>query len=232
MTGLTVDIDQAAIARLQATLDRVAEETPKRAATEVCRAALYVCQGLKKRTKKAPKRIPKGEYLAMPSPLPPRYVHSGNGRLLRRWALTRKRGTPDEYTQHHFVYTNAHRGMSGKMVGKREAEERRELLRLHGGIPRAGLAKASWGWAAKKIYNADAEGELMLSWKLDRMRSDPRKAVSGKFAKGANGCAADIVNALDYISSACPPGAVSAAVGAAEKRLVHNIENHIERAVK
>ena len=43
---------------------------------------------------------------------------------------------------------------------------------------------------------------------------------------------ADIVNALDYISSACPPSAVSAAVSAAEKRLVHNIENHIERAVK
>ena len=232
MTGLTVDIDRAAIARLQATLDRVAEETPKRAATEVRRAALYVCQGLKKRTKKAPKRVPKSECLAEPSPLPPRYIHARGGQLLRRWALTRKRGTPDEYTRHHYVYTAAHRGRGGKMVGKREGEERRELLKFHGKIPRAGLAKASWGWAAKKIYNAAAEGELMATWKLGKMRRDPRRAVRSKFAKSQSGCVADIVNALDYISAACPPGVVAEAVGAAERRLMHNIENHIERAVK
>lgn len=232
MTGLTVDIDRDAIANLQALLDRVSKETPKRAATEVRRAALYICQGLKKRTKKAPKRIPREEWLAVPSPLPPRYIHARNGELLRRWALTRKRGTPDEYTRHHYVYTKARRGRGGKMVGKRESEERRELLRLHGGIPRAGLAKASWGWAAKKIYNAAAEGELMAAWKLGRMKNDPRKAVSGRFAKGATGCAADIVNALNYISAACPPGTVAAAVSAAGRRLEHNIKNHIERAMR
>jgi len=232
VTGLAVDIDSAAVARLQATLERVAEETPKRAATEVRRAALYVCQGLKKRTKKAPKRVPKGECLAEPSPLPPRYIHARGGQLLRRWALTRKRGTPDEYTRHHYVYTKAHRGRGGKMVGRREAEERRELLKFHGGIPRAGLAKASWGWAAKKIYDAAAEGELMAAWKLGRTRRDPRRAVSGKFATSQSGCVADIVNALDYISAACPPGVVAEAVGAAERRLMHNMANHIERAAK
>lgn len=234
MTGVSVQIDLAALAKLQATLDRVAKETPRRAATEVRRAALYLCQGLRKRTKKAPRRIPKSEWRAEPSPNPPRYVHSNSAGkpLLRRWALTRKLGTPDENTHDYYVYTRARRGRNGGMVGKRQSEELRELLRVHGKISRPGLAKASWGWVAKKIYSAAAEGELMAAWKSGKFRRDPTRAVSGRFAKSATGGEADIVNALDYITSACPTNAVAAAAQAAANRLEHNIRNHIERAMK
>lgn len=231
VVGVSVGIDRAALARLDALLDRVAAETPERAAAETRRAALYLCQGLKRRTRKAPKRVRQGEWRAVPSPVPPRYIHSRSGGLLRRWALTRKLGTSDEYTKHHFVYTKARRGRGGRMVGKREAEERRELLRVHGGISRPGLARASWGWIARRIYGASAEGETMAGWKAGRMRGDPRRAVSGRFAKSASGASADIVNALGYISAACPPSAVSEAADAAARRLEHNILNNIERAI-
>lgn len=232
MVTASVEIDRAALARLEAVLAKVERETPQRLATETRRAAIYVCQALKKRTRKAPKRIRRNEWEAEPSPNPPRYVHSNSaGRpLLRRWALTRKRGTPDAYTRDHYVYTKARPGRGGRMVGKSAAGERRELLARHGGISRPGLAKLSWGWIAKRIYNAAAEGDL--SFRRGKIRRDPRRAVSGKFARAPRGAMAELVNALDYIAAACPSAAVSEAVEAAAKRLEHNIDKHIERTTK
>lgn len=233
MLGVSVDVDAAALARVQGMLNKVAKQSPKRLAIETRRAALYICQGLKKRTRKAPKKIPRREYSLVPSPLPPRYVHSNGAghRLLRRWALTRKKGTPAEYTKHYYVYTNAKRGKNGKMKGKNQAAEKREVLARHGGIPRAGLAKKSWGWIAKGIHAASNQGDL--SWKRTKgERRDPRRYVKGESQTSATGAFARIRNHLDYIRSSMPPGAVSEAIVASTKRLEHNIKNHIERVTK
>lgn len=233
MLGVSVDVDAAALARVQGMLNKVAKQSPKRLAIETRRAALYICQGLKKRTRKAPKKIPRREYSLVPSPLPPRYIHSNGAghRLLRRWALTRKLGTSAEYTQHYYVYTNAKRGKNGKMKGKNQAAEKREVLAQHGGIPRAGLAEKSWGWIAKGIHAASNQGDL--SWKRTKgERRDPRRYVKGELQISATGAFARIRNHLDYIRSSMPPGAVSEAIVASTKRLEHNIKNHIERVTK
>lgn len=231
MLKVSVEIDRAAVARLEALLDRVAKETPSRLATETRRAALYICQGLKKRTRSAPKRIPRREYAAEPSPHPPRYIHARDGRLLRRWAFTRKLGTPDAYTMHYYVYTDAHRGKGGRMTGKNAAAERRELLRFHGGIPRRGLARKSWGWLAKRVFSGSSMGDL--SWKRSKgERRDPRLSVGGHFRRRPDGADARLINALDYISAVVPPAVVSQAVTAAANRLEHNIRNRLERTLK
>lgn len=234
MVGVSVQVDRVAMQRLADVLSRVERETPGRLATETRRAALYICRALKKRTRKAPKKIQKAEWRAEPSDNPPRYAHSNSKSraLLRRWTLWRKLGTPDAYAKDHFVYTRAHRAKNGRMVGKRAAEEIRELLKQHGGIQNAGLAKASWGWIAKRIYNAAAEGELMVAWRTKKWRRDPRRAVAGAFARRHNGGAAQIVNSLDYIFAVTPPSVVGEAILAAANRLEHNIRNHIERATK
>ncbi len=231
MISTSVQIDPAALASLNAVLERVKVETPKRLSTEIRRAALYLCKGLKKRTIKAPKRIQAGEYAATPSPFKPRYIHSSSraNALLRRWQLIRHLGTPDAYAKQYFVSTKAHRNNRGRMVGKNEAAEKRELLRYHGSIARQGLAKASWGWVAQKIYAAGAQD---LAFKLGKVRRDPRKAVNGNFQKLQNGANAHLENALDYILNALPPPALSAAVAATAKRLEYNIQNHIERTIK
>ena len=231
MVDVSCDIDRAAVARLDDLLTRIERETPGRLATETRRAAIYICTSLRARTKKAPKRAPQREMLAIPSPYPPRYVHSNAAghRLLRRWQLTRKVGTPDQYVKQHFVYTKAHRGKDGRMVGKSPAAERRELFRLHGGISRAGLAKKSWGWVMKQIYGGASAGDI--SWKRTKgERRDPRQYVKGIFERAANGAAAIIRNGLDYILNALPAGALAEALDAASKRLEHNILNNIERA--
>lgn len=234
MVGVSVQVDEVALKRLSDVLERVRRETPGRLATETRRAALYICRSLKASTRKAPKKIPKAEWRAEPSANPPRYAHSNSaGRaLLRRWTLWRKLGTPAAYAKDHFVYTKAHRAKNGRMVGKRAAEEVRELLQRHGGIRNAGLAKASWGWTAKRIYNAADSGALMVAWRTKKWRRDPLRAVSALFRRVAGGASADLVNALDYILAACPPAAVGEAVLAAANRLEHNIMNHIERAAR
>lgn len=232
MVGVTFEVDRAAVADLNALLKRVAKESPKRLATETRRAALYICQGLRKRTKKAPKKVRKNEYIAVPSPNPPRYVVNKNSPgYRRRWAFTRKAGTPDAYTIHRYVPTDAMPNKSGKMVGKKQAAERRYLVDKYGQITRHGLAKKSWGWVAKEIYSASNMGDL--SWKRSAgERRDPRKAVKGVFQKEATGAAARILNKLDYILAAVSPAQVSEAVTAARKRLEHNIEKRIERIAK
>ena len=234
MVGVSVQVDDAALKRISDVLERVRREAPGRLANETRRAALYICQSLKARTRKAPKKIPKSEWRAAPSLNPPRYAHSNSaGRpLLRRWTLWRKVGTPAAYAKDHFVYTKAHRAKNGKMVGKRAAEEVRELLKQHGGIQNAGLAKASWGWAAKRIYNAADAGALMVSWRTKKWRRDPRRAIEGLFKRLTDGGSAQIINSLDYILSACPPSAVTEAVDAASKRLEHNVTKYLGEVAK
>lgn len=233
MVSVSAEIDQAAVARLDALINRIATEMPGRMASELRRAGIYICKALRKRTKVAPKRIPPREYLAVPSPNPPRYVHSNSaGRhLLRRWSLTKKLGTPDQNTHDYYVYTAAHRGKGGKMVGKSPAAEKRELLKLHGVIVRRGLAKKSWGWVANGLYAGGASGMGDLSWKRrPRDRRDPRDYVRGIFAKYANQASATLENRLDYALDSLPPGALNEGINAAVKRLEYNINNHFERA--
>ena len=233
MVSVNVSMDLGALERLNGILDRVERETPGRIASETKRAGIYICQSLRSRTKKAKKNIRSypSEWAASVSSVPPKYIHSNSaGRhLLRRWTLTRKRGTPDERTNNYYVYTDRHRGARGRMVGGSRAGELRELLLHHGGIPRAGLAKISWGWVMKQIGGSSADA---LSWRrTSHERRDPRNFVKGIFRRLGAVASVEIRNSLDYILDALPPGALGEALNAASKRLEHNINNHIERAV-
>ena len=233
MLDITAQIEAAALARVQKLLDDVAKKSPQRLATETRRAALYICKSLKARTRKAPDKIPPKERGAYRSVVWPGYIHSNSKGhpLLRRWTLVRKKGTPDVYAKHYYVYTKAHRGKNGRMVGKDNAEERREVIEQHGGISRHGLAKKSWGWVAKEIYAASSMGDL--SWKRTKgERRDPRQYVKGEHKPTASGAFARILNRLDYIRAALKPGAVTEAINAATNRLEHNIRKQIERIAK
>ena len=233
MVDVTAQIEAAALARVQKLLDDVAKKSPQRLAAETRRAALYICKSLKARTRKAPKKIRAKERAAYPSVVPPKYIHSNSShhRLLRRWTLVRKKGTPDVYAKHYYVYTNARRAKNGRMIGKNNAAEKRELIEQHGGISRHGLAKKSWGWVAKEIYAASSMGDL--SWKRTKgERRDPRQYVKGEHKATASGAFARILNRLDYIRAALKPGAVTEAINAATNRLEHNIRKQIERIAK
>lgn len=231
MVSVSVSIDQTAVAKLEGLLAHLAKAVPQRLAAETRRAGIYICQSLRSRTKVAPKRTRKSEYEASISTVPPKYIHSNSAhrRLLRRWTLTRKLGTPEQYTYHHYVYTDRHLGKGGRMVGGNRSAELRELLEQHGGISRAGLAKKSWGWVMKGIFNGAAAGDI--SWKRTKSeRRDPRDYVRGVFRKFAGGASVQLLNKLDYILDALKPGALDEGIIAAVKRLEHNVAADIMRA--
>lgn len=231
MVEVTATIDEAALSNLEGLLNAIARQAPKRLATETRRAAIYICQSLRRNTKEAKKTIRAypAEYAANISYLPPKYVHSNSAhhKLLRRWTLARKLGTTAAYAKHYYVYTDRHRVKGGKMQGGSLAAERRELLRLHGGIQNHGLAKKSWGWTMHQISASAAAGDL--SWKRKRGEvRDPREAVRGVFRQSTDGAFALISNKLDYILDAVPPAALNAAITAATKRLEHNVAALLE----
>ena len=226
MVSVTAEIDSVALARLDRLLSSIAEKAPECLASEIRHAAIYICQSLRKRTTSAPKRIRPREYAANLSAVPPKYVHSNSAhrKLLRRWTLARKLGTPDAYARHYYVYTDRHLGKNGRMVGGSLAAEKRELLEQHGGIQHYGLAKKSWGWTMKQIYSGSSAGDL--SWKRGKHdRRDPRQYVMGVFRRSAGEAFAQIQNRLDYILDAVPPSAVNEAVAAATRRMEHNVES-------
>lgn len=232
MLVATVDIDQASLKKLTDLFARIERETPLVAGDQVRRAGIYICKSLAARTAVAPKRIPDGEYRAEVSPNRPYYITTERG-LLHRWRLTRKLGTPAQYTKDHYVYTDARRGKGGRMVGKRLAYERRELLLYHGGIARRGIAKSSWGWIAKQIYAQDASGFGDLSYKRTRgERRDPRNAARGSFEQQRNIALAKIANMLDYIAAIVPAATVNKAFTAAVNKLEHNITAQFDKTIK
>ena len=230
MVSVSVSIDQTAVAKLDALMIRVAKETPERLANEVQRAGIYICKAFKSRTKIAPKQIRPSEYRAEPSTVKPVYITAKNGRLLHRWSLTRKIGTPAQNHHNYFVYSDARRGKSGRMVGGNKSAERRELIQRHGQIFRRGLARKSWGWVAKGIYGGGASDMGDTSWKsLPRDRRDPRDWVRGIFANNGNAVSVRLLNKLDYALDALPPAAVNEGITAAVKRLEYNIAADLKR---
>ncbi len=230
MTEITASIDTVGMNNLQAILTRIALETPERLATETRHALILLCRSLKARTKKAPKKIRSKEYAAEISSVPPKYIHSNSAghRLLRRWTLARKLGTPDAYARHYYVYTDRHR-RNGRMAGGSTAAEKRELLRQHGGIPRAGLAKKSWGWIAKKLYNSGEFSDLAYTPRRGEKR-DPRREVDGKFVRTRQGAGGYLHNKLDYIADAMITGGVDEAIRAASSALYRSVWGALEDA--
>ena len=225
MIDVTADIDTAAVGRINDMLDRVARESPRRLAAETKRAAIYICQSLRKNTKTAPKRIPRADVRWGRSD--PQYITGtkgkAKGKLLRRTVVNRYRN-----------------GVKGNIIKWKLLDGDPQTTRAtsadlsaawkrFGSITRHGLAKKSWGWVMKAIYNGAPAGDT--SWKRTKgERRDPRQFVRGLFRRTAGGAFAQIHNALDYIFAAVAPGAVDQSVEAAANRLEHNIQRHIERA--
>jgi hypothetical protein len=216
---------------LDGILSLIQREMPGRLASQTRRAAIYICQSLRARTKKAPENIRPREYKAERVRDKAPYITKPDGQVLRRWKFTHLPGTSNAKSWIKYPYTERRRGANGRMFGGSKTAEIREMQTALGFRPiaRRGLAKLSWGWVMKQIYGGAAAGDI--SWERTKgERRDPRRYVAGLFERAANGATAVIRNGLDYILDTLPAGALAAAMDAASKRLEHNILNNIERA--
>lgn len=235
MVNISAELQESTVREITSFLNGVAKETPQHLAKVTKVTGLEMCKTLKARTRKSPKRIPPREYSASThlSPLTTYITYRRGKKLdvpLHRWRLIRKKGTPAETNNLYFVYSH-HKEIVRK--GKRKivpdlAAEKRELLKYHGGIQHAGLAKQSWGWAAKGIYNGTTEDASYKRRKHDRR--DPRKDVSGESktwvtGKNSGTTEVSIENKIDYICDAMYPGAVDDAAKAALRSMLHKIDH-------
>lgn len=229
MMSVSVAIDEAAVARLDALMQRIATEMPERLANELQRAGIYICKALRARTKKAPVRIPRADIRWGRSD--PQYIMGSKGKakgkLLRRTVVNRYR-----------------KGVKGNIVKwklldgdprttRATSADLSAAWKRFGSITRHGLAKKSWGWVAQGIYNGGAAGMGDLSWrKAKHDRRDPRDSVRGIFRQHSAGASVELLNRLDYALDALPPAALNEGITAAVNRLEHNINHHLERVVK
>lgn len=247
MVNISAEIDEATVREITSFLDGIASKTPQHLAKATKVTGLEICKNLKARTKKSPKRIRPSEYIANThlSPLTTYITYRRGKKLdvpLHRWRLTRKKGTPAESTHFYFVYSHTkeswrrrmgmrngnYQGIVTRKIVPDLAAEKKELLQYHGGIQHAGLAKQSWGWAAKGIFNGTTEDVSYKRRKHDRR--DPRKNVSGESktwvtGKNSGTTEVSIENKIDYICDAMYPGAVDDAAKAALRSMLYKVNN-------
>lgn len=231
MISISVDIDQAATQRLERLFLRFEREMPERIAGATRRAGIYVLNSLKARTIKAPKKMRSSEYSL--KAIKGGYV-TRMPDVIHHWEFVHLPGTTDAKRKVYGAYATRERSKATKWKwrGLKAAEERREIVNARDllKIRRAGLAKLSWGWIAKQVLGSTAS---VVSWhRMRGERRDPRNFVKGLFRRiVGKGAEVELMNALDYILDALPPGAIGEALTAASNRLEHNLDHDIERKV-
>lgn len=242
MVTAAVQLDERGLSEINGMIADFGAQFPDRLGTITRKAGLALCDSLRARTLRAPKRVRSAEYLAEVSKVKPPYITyrpqskkwARPGKRLpfdiHRWHFVRRRGTPDEKAMEVFVYARLRHTKRGKIVPDLSAEKA-ELLKQKGQIFHAGLAKASWGWTKKEIFSGAEALDDASFRRRKNDRRDPRKAVSGEFrqTRGVQASASvTIENKLDYIADALMPGAERDAVEAAKANLSWKIGNEYD----
>lgn len=219
--GLTIEAeaDKAAIKAFMDALARYETATKRSMKDAVRSATIDLVRSLRARTRRSRKFIDRMEISK--SYLPPKWIkHGHSGRPIRRMQLIRW-GKGTNWLDHRYVYGGEY--VRGPRGGQRvrpfsEAQMRREAQRNYGQIRNWGLAKKSWGWFMKSLFHQSMQDEnpkalvkpSMVSGGIQEFREAlPDGTVD---SSAPIRCDIDIVNRLDYIRKAMPPGAVAIAV--------------------
>lgn len=233
MRGTITGVDE-----LNAMLASYAEKFPAKFPALLRRAGVYVCRSMKARTPKATKTVKGEAYVGKSANAAPWLTYDSRhvtkdgpwktrapkfARPLRRWYIHRRPGTEAQTKKDYYVY--------GDQSPARQAAE---LIRLHGRIFHAGLAKQSWGWVAHEIYSGESAD---LTWKRRkrdvRNPKDDVKAHSRQFSTGTDrGFEIAINNHLDYIGKIVPEAQVEAATSAASASLAFNLTREMDRIIR
>lgn len=219
--GLTIEAeaDKAAIKAFMDALARYETATKRSMKDAVRSATIDLVRSLRARTRKSRKFIERMEISK--SYLPPKWIKRGHsGRPLRRMQLIRW-GKGTNWLDHRYVYGGEY--VRGPRGGQRvrpfsEAQMRTEAQRVYGQIRNWGLAKKSWGWFMKSLFRQSMQDENPKA-KIDSRMVDAQKRESDTEYSVV------LVNRLEYIRKAMPPGAMSIALRKATNLINHKIES-------
>jgi len=214
------EVSDRGIADFVKALARYQRETQRDMRSALRSVTIDLLRSLRARTRKSKKFIDRLDISK--SYLPPKWIKRGHsGRPLRRMQLVRwGRGT--NWLDHRYVYGGEY--VRGPKGGQRvrpfsEAQMRREARQNYGQIRNWGLAKKSWGWFMKSMFrkamqdeNPKArirQGDMVDGGITERRETLPDGSID---LQAPIRCDIDIVNKLDYIRRAMPPGVFAIAL--------------------
>lgn len=224
------EVSERGIADFIKALSRYQRETQRDMRSALRSVTIDLIRSLRARTRRSRKFIDRMEISK--SYLPPKWIKRGHsGRPLRRMQLIRW-GNGTNWLDHRYVYGGEY--VRGPKGGQRvrpfsEAQMRREAQRNYGQIRNWGLAKKSWGWFMKSLFHASMQDEnpkaLIKPGMVDGGIQEFREVLpDGTVDRMAPvRCDIDIVNRLEYIRKAMPPGVFAIAVQKATNLINHKI---------
>ena len=214
------EVSERGIADFVKALARYQRETQRDMRSALRSATIDLLRSLRARTRKSKKFIDRLEISK--SYLAPKWIKRGHsGRPLRRMQLIRwGRGT--NWLDHRYVYGGEY--VRGPRGGQRvrpfsEAQMRKEARQNYGQIRNWGLAKKSWGWFMKSLFRQSMQDEnpkaiikpsMVDGGLTEKRESDTEYSVV-------------LVNRLEYIRKAMPPGVFTIAVQKATNLINHKI---------
>ena len=217
--ALECEVSERGIADFIKALARYQKETQRDMRSALRSVTIDLIRSLRARTRRSRKFIERMEISK--SYLPPKWIKRGHsGRPLRRMQLIRwGRGT--NWLDHRYVYGGEY--VRGPKGGQRvrpfsEAQMRREAQRNYGQIRNWGLAKKSWGWFMKSLFRQSMQDEnpkaVITPGMVDGGITELREVLpDGTVDTSAPiRCDINIVNKLEYIRKAMPPGVFAIAV--------------------
>lgn len=228
--ALECEVSERGIADFVKALSRYQRETQRDMREALRSVTIDLIRSLRARTRRSRKFIDRMEILK--SYLPPKWIKRGHsGRPLRRMQLMRW-GKGTNWLDHRYVYGGEY--VRGPKGGQRvrpfsEAQMRREAQENYGQIRNWGLAKKSWGWFMKSLFHASMQDENpkalikpgMVKGGIQEFREVLPDGTVDRMAPVR--CDIDIVNRLEYIRKAMPPGVFAVAIQKATNLINHKI---------
>ena len=219
------DISERAVADFTAALARYQAETQRDMRSALRSATIDLVKSLRAQTRKAPKIVPRDDVRW--GDADPKYITGRDGRQFRRVVVARWfHGNRRQLVRWQPV-ENRYRTRMGMRNGNyqgivKASEATPAMLRSarqnFGKVRQWGLAKKSWGWFMKSLFGASMQDENPAARVNSEMVGGGIREFREALPDGTVDnsapirCDIDIVNRLDYVRKAMPPGAVAVAV--------------------
>lgn len=211
LLDISASVPQTAVADFMRACSRYQDELGNTQRTAIRRGTIALVKSLRARTAKSKKQAPATDITRADKP---RYItpKGKNQKAQPAWKV-RRFGSKGE---RHYIHT---------------ADSRAEARKKFAQYTKFGLAKLSWGWFMKTLFNRAIPGET----------ANPRAQIDSRMTEGyiresgaGKGRVVEvlIVNKLDYITAALPAGALEDSMRAATNSINTQINEGLAKARK
>lgn len=215
------EVSERGIADFVKALSRYQKETQRDMRGALRSAVIDLVKSLRARTRKAPKIVPREDVRWGESD--PKYITGKDGRQFRRVVVSRwSGGARKQHVHWQLVQTKYRSRKTSRGVSESWTEAKATMLRearqRFGGIRQWGLAKKSWGWFMKSLFGKSMQDEnpkaLVKPSMVDGGITEKREMLPDGTVdlQAPIRCDIDIVNRLEYIKKAMPPGVFAIAL--------------------